>query len=217
MVSGTVPGRRRAWLGLIAALVTGAALAACGGGSQGRTASAHPPSTTTTTTTTTTTAPTTTTTTTDPGTLPQTHDEPVASGAQFNAGVNGLWTAVVSDDPGAAMPFFFPLSAYLQVKAVSNPAGDWQNRLVAAYTRDIHNLHQSLGSDAAGAQLVAIDVPQSQAEWIVPGVEYNKIGYWRVYGTRVHYTVDGQARSFAVASLISWRGEWYVVHLSSIS
>jgi hypothetical protein len=209
VVNGTVQGRRRAWLGPVAVIVAGALLAACGGGSQSHAASGNRPSTTTT--------ASTTTTTTDPGTLPQTRDEPVANGAQFNAGVNGLWTAVVTDNPAAAMPFFFPLSAYLQVKAISNPAGDWQNRLVAAYTRDIHNLHLSLGSEATQAQLVGIDVPQSQAEWIVPGVEYNKIGYWRVYGTRVRYTVDGQTRSFAVASLISWRGEWYVVHLSSIS
>jgi hypothetical protein len=207
--NGTLQGRRRAWLVPFAVFVVGAALAACGGNSsQSHAASAKRPTTTTS-------APTTTTT--DPGTLPQTRDEPVADGAQFDAGVTGLWTAVVTDNPAAAMPFFFPLSAYLQVKAVSNPAGDWQNRLVSAYTRDIHNLHLGLGADAAQAQLAGIDVPQSQAEWIVPGVEYNKIGYWRVYGTRVRYTVNGQTRSFALASLISWRGEWYVVHLSSIS
>ena len=135
----------------------------------------------------------------------------------FNTGVNDLWEAVVNDDPRSAMPFFFPLTAYLQVKAISDPADDWQDRLVAAYDRDIHSLHRSLGANAAQAQLVGIDLPQSQAEWITPGVEYNKIGYWRVYGTRLRYTVNGRAQSFAVASLISWRGEWYVVHLSSIS
>ena len=33
---------------------------------------------------------------------------------------------------------------------------------------------------------------------------------------RVVYDLDGQTRSFGVASLISWRGEWYVVHLGAI-
>jgi hypothetical protein len=213
VVSGKpTPGRGLAAV-LFAGALAGATLAACGGGSQGQ--ATRPPSPTTTAATATTIAPTTTTT--DPGTLPQTRDEPVPNGARFDAGVNDLWTAVLNDDPGAAMPFFFPLSAYLQVKAISNPASDWQNRLVAAYTRDIHNLHANLGPSAAQAQFVGIDVPQAQAQWINPGVEYNKIGYWRVYGTRVRYTINGQARSFAVASLISWRGEWYVVHLSSIS
>lgn len=167
-------------------------------------------------TTTSTTAPTTTTTV-DPGTLPQTAQKPVASGPMFDAGVNGLWQAVVTDDPAPAMAFFFPLTAYLQVKAISNPASDWHNRLVAAYDRDIHSLHLRLGSSATRAQLVGIDVPQSQAEWITPGVEYNKGSYWRVYGTTVRYTIDGRTQLFTVASLISWRGEWYVVHLSSIS
>jgi hypothetical protein len=202
--------------GAVATMLAGAALAACSTSSPGgRGASATLPPTTSPTTTSTT-APTTTTTT-DPGTLPQTRDEPVASGAMFNTGVNDLWEAVVNDDPRSAMPFFFPLTAYLQVKAISDPADDWQDRLVAAYGRDIHSLHRSLGANAAQAQLVGIDLPQSQAVWITPGVEYNKIGYWRVYGTRLRYTINGRAQSFAVASLISWRGEWYVVHLSSIS
>jgi hypothetical protein len=197
-------------------MLAGAALAACSTSSPGgRAASATVPPTSPPTSTSTT-APTTTTTT-DPGTLPQTRDEPVASGAMFNTGVNDLWEAVVNDDPRSAMPFFFPRSAYLQVKAISDPADDWQQRLVAAYSRDIHSLHRSLGPSAAQAQLVGIDLPHSQAEWITPGVEYNKIGYWRVYGTRIRYTINGRAQSFAVASLISWRGEWYVVHLSSIS
>jgi hypothetical protein len=197
-------------------MLAGAALAACSTSSPGgRGASATLPPTTSQTSTSTT-APTTTTTT-DPGTLPQTRDEPVASGAMFNTGVDGLWEAVVNDDPRSAMPFFFPLTAYLQVKAISDPADDWQDRLVAAYGRDIHSLHRSLGANAAQAQLVGIDLPQSQAVWITPGVEYNKIGYWRVYGTRLRYTINGRTQSFAVASLISWRGEWYVVHLSSIS
>ena len=29
-------------------------------------------------------------------------------------------------------------------------------------------------------------------------------------------TVNGQKKSFVVKSMISWRGEWYVVHLTSI-
>jgi hypothetical protein len=64
--------------------------------------------------------------------------------------------------------------------------------------------------------LLGIDVPESQAQWISPGVEYNKGSYWRVYGSRIRYALNGQTESFPVASLISWRGEWYVVHLSSI-
>ena len=55
-----------------------------------------------------------------------------------------------------------------------------------------------------------------QAVWVQPGAEYNKGSYWRVYGSRSHYTVDGQDHSFPVSSLISWRGQWYVVHLGEI-
>jgi hypothetical protein len=165
--------------------------------------------------TTTTVAPTTTTTV-DPGTLPQTMDRPTTADAGFQAGLAGFWQAVVTDDPTPAMPFFFPLAAYQQVKAISNPASDGQQRLVGAYQRDIHSLHASLGTAAASAQFTGIDVPAS-AQWVLPGGEYNKLPYWRVYGAQVRYSVAGRAGSFTIASMISWRGRWYIVHLARIA
>jgi hypothetical protein len=167
-------------------------------------------------TTSTTVAPTTTTTTVDPGTLPQTMDKPTTTDPAFQAGLAGFWQGIVSDDPTPAMPFFFPLAAYLQVKAISNPAGDWQQRLVGAYQRDIQTLHANLGAAASSAQFTGIDVPAT-AQWVLPGAEYNKGPYWRVYGAQVHYTVGGRAGSFTIASMISWRGRWYIVHLARIA
>ncbi len=163
-----------------------------------------------------TTTPPTTAATTDPGALPQTDDRPAASGATFTAGVQGLWQAVQQDRPELAMPFFFPKAAYLQVKAISDPATDYEQRLIANYEEDIHTLHAQLGADAAGAQFGSIEVPDAQAVSVQPGEESNRLSYWRVYGTTLHYTEDGQARSFPVTSLISWRGQWYVVHLGEI-
>jgi hypothetical protein len=165
-------------------------------------------------TTTTTTTPTTTTV--DPGSLPQTIEQPTSSDPQFQAEVRGFWQAVVSDDPTPGMAFFFPLGAYLQVKAIANPAADWQQRLVAAYQRDLHALHAALGAGAAGAQLTGVDVPAA-AQWIRPGAEYNKGSYWRVYGAQVHYTVGGRPGTITIASMISWRGHWYLVHLARIA
>jgi hypothetical protein len=137
-------------------------------------------------------------------------------GPDLDVGIEGLWQAVVADDPAPAMPFFFPLSAYLQVKAIGDPAGDWQRRLVGAYQQDIHALHARLGAAASNARLDGIDVPAT-ATWVQPGAEYNKLSYWRVYGTRVRFTVDGRPDSFTIASMISWRGRWYVVHLARIA
>jgi hypothetical protein len=152
----------------------------------------------------------------DPSTLPQTHDRPEASGAAFDARVAALWDAIVADDPARALPCFFPLGAYRQVKDVPDPASDWNRRLVAAYSRDIHALHGRLGDGAARARLVGLDIPRDRGRWVDPGEEYNKIGYFRVFGSRLRYEVDGNPHAFEVKSLISWRGEWYVVHLSAI-
>ena len=152
----------------------------------------------------------------DPSILPQTRDVPAANGAAFDARVAALWDAIVRDDPEAGMPFFFPLGAYRQVKDVGDPAGDWKHRLVSAYARDIHVLHARLGQGAPRARLVALDVPHGSARWVEPGEEWNKLGYFRVFGSKLRFEVEGAADAFDVKSLIAWRGEWYVVHLSAI-
>jgi hypothetical protein len=150
----------------------------------------------------------------DAGALPQTRDRPEAKGVGFDARVAALWAGIVADDLELALPFFFPLAAYGQVKDVGNPAGDWRFRLVAAYAKDIHELHKEVGR---GASFVSLEVPDARARWVEPGEEYNKLGYWRVYGTRLRWdTAGGGHRSADVKSLISWRGEWFVVHLSAI-
>jgi len=151
--------------------------------------------------------------TTDPGTLPQTRVLPGDRDAPFTAGAQELWQAIVQDKPQVAHPFFFPRSAYEQVKAIADPDDDYRNRLIAWYDLDIHAAHEHLGPDAAKAKFVGVDVPEGDAAWIEPGAEYNKGSYYRVYGTRLNYQVDGHAASIGVFSLISWRGEWYVVHL----
>jgi hypothetical protein len=149
----------------------------------------------------------------DPGTLPQTHVLPSPDDPMFKAGVQDLWQAIVTDNPTTALPFFFPESAYLQVKAISNPAADYQSRLIDWYRLDIEAAHALLGSQASSAEFVGVTVPTSQAVWIVPGVEYNKGSYYRLFGTRLTYKVGGKTKSIGLFSLISWRGEWYIVHL----
>jgi len=149
----------------------------------------------------------------DPGTLPQTHDMPGPTGS-VEQRAQALFEAIVKDDPDHAMPFFFPITAYRQTKAVTNPDADWKHRLVKNYTRDIHALHEKLGSKAPQAVFIGLDVPTERAHWVDPGEEGNKTGYYRVYTARLRYEVAGRSSAFDITSMISWRGEWYVVHLS---
>jgi hypothetical protein len=129
--------------------------------------------------------------------------------------VTDLWLAVRNDKPSLAMPAFFPLAAYKQVKAISNPAADWRSRLWLDFKLDVGAAHRLLGRHAGAATLVRVIVPAGAA-WINPGVCYNDVGYWHVAGPRVVYRLNGQERSFGIASLISWRGVWYVVHFGGI-
>ncbi|HSU40434.1 MAG TPA: hypothetical protein VLJ38_12740 [Polyangiaceae bacterium] len=146
--------------------------------------------------------------------LPQTDARPSAKNATFEARMRLLARAVTSGDADAALPAFFPAVAYAQVKDIPQPDKDWEHRLVAAFRRDIAEYHGKLGPDAAKAVLVAVEVPENKATFMKPGSEGNRVGYYRVLRSTVTFKKpDGKEQSFELTSMISWRGEWYVVHL----
>jgi hypothetical protein len=142
--------------------------------------------------------------------LPQTEGRPHAD-ERTDRLARALFDAIRSDTPEKARAFFFPLAAYRQVKAIQHPEADWHNRLIAAYDRDIHALAASLPADAA---FVGLRVADPSAHWVNPGQEWNKLGYFRVFGTRLVYQSGGATHTIPIKSMISWRGRWYVVHLS---
>ena len=147
------------------------------------------------------------------GSLPQTNAFPSTHSTAFRHAMADLWLAVTTGNARFALPAFFPEAAYEQLKAIPYPDADWQDRLRYDFALDIGAAHGLL---TRGAQLVRVIVPVSEAVWVYPGACYNTIGYWHVSGARVVYRDQGQERSFGIASLISWRGVWYVVHLGAV-
>jgi hypothetical protein len=151
-----------------------------------------------------------------PGRLHQTRAIPSAGTRVFRAEMTDLWTAAVTGRPRPALQAFFPLSAYQQLKAIFDPAADWHSRLVADFRLDVAAAHRFLGRRAAHARLVRVIVPSAEETWIDPGVCSNSVGYWHVAGARMVYRQHGHLRSIGIASLISWRGRWYVVHFGAV-
>ncbi len=147
------------------------------------------------------------------GARPQTRAFPSTASAAFRHAMDDLWLAVTTGNPRFGRPAFFPVAAYKQVKAIPYPAADWQDRLWYDFTLDVRAAHGLVGP---GARLVRVIVPAADAAWVSPGACYNSVGYWHVSGARVVYRVHGQERSFGIASLISWRGVWYVVHFGAV-
>lgn len=136
--------------------------------------------------------------------------------ACFGAVVRALWRGVQDDSARAARHAFFPLRAYEQVKAVADPAGDYSGRLIADYRLDLRAAHELLGRHPARAHLIRALVPRAYVHWVAPGVCANRLGYYEVPNSRLIYRIGGRIRSFGIASLISWRGTWYVVHLGAV-
>ncbi len=147
------------------------------------------------------------------GVLPQTRTLPSTDSVAFRHAMTDLWLAVTTGNSRLGLPAFFPLTAYQQVKALYDPTADWHDRLWYDFTLDVGAAHHLVGS---GARLVRVIVPSYDAAWVYPGGCDNKLGYWHVPGARVVYEQDGHERSFGIASLISWRGVWYVVHFGAV-
>ncbi len=152
----------------------------------------------------------------NPGALPQTHQLPSAHTRAFRAESAALWRAIRTGSHAAGLPAFFPEGAYAQVKAIANPRADYQQRLVGEYNLDIDAAHRLLGAHAGRARLLAVSVPAVYAHWVDPGACYNRIGYYEVPNSRIVYRTDVGVHSLGIASMISWRGTWYVVHLGAV-
>jgi hypothetical protein len=147
------------------------------------------------------------------GALPQTRAFPSTHAAAFRDAMQDLWLAVTTGNARLALPAFFPRAAYQKLKAIYDPGADWDDRLWYDFTLDVGAAHRAVDPDA---QLVRVIVASDDAAWVYPGVCANSIGYWHVDEARVVYRQHGQERSFGIASLISWRGVWYVVHFGAV-
>jgi hypothetical protein len=148
-----------------------------------------------------------------PGSLPQTRVEP-SFAAPLTRQMQTLVRAIALDSPALGATVFFPRAAYLQMKTgtIPDPSSDYAQRLVAFFDLDLAAYHERLFTGPRST-LLRVSTNPALAAWISPGACENRIGYW--YAPRVRLVMHraGTVVSVAVASLISWRGVWYVVHL----
>ncbi len=182
--------------------------------------SSHAPTTTTTTTTPTTVAPPTTTTTVDVdvGTLPQTHALPSVTSPTLALRLQAFLNSIASGRLKPGLTAFFPLTAYLQTKSGGGNDYDWHYRLVAHYADDLATLHRSLDPSGRHLTFVSASTPLG-AVWITPGIEENKGSYYRTLNATVSYRfgTTGAIHTTRVLCMISWRGQWYIVHILSFA
>jgi hypothetical protein len=146
--------------------------------------------------------------------LPQTEERPSVTSRRFQQRMRLLADSILTGDAEKAKSTFFPLVAYAQVKDVQKPERDYRFRLLAHFERDVRDYHKALGRDAEHAELIGVEVPEARVQWMKPGKEGNRIGYFRVLRSQLRFRLpSGKERALELTSMISWRGEWYVVHL----
>ncbi|MBU6495829.1 MAG: hypothetical protein KGR42_05365 [Acidobacteria bacterium] len=109
---------------------------------------------------------------------------------------------------------FFPEGPYVAMKTglLPSPNLDWTDRLWAFYQLDVASAHHFLALHGP-VHYAGYRVTASSISWIPPRDCENLFGYWHLPGVRLEFRGPRGVVSFLVASLISWRGQWYVVHL----
>jgi hypothetical protein len=146
--------------------------------------------------------------------LPQTEDRPSVSSERFQRRMQRVADSILTGDLERARASFFPLVAYAQVKDVQKPERDYRYRLMAHFERDLLEYRKRLGKDIEHVEFLGVTVPEGRVEWMKPGKEGNRLGYFRVLRSALRFRLpNGKELSFELTSMISWRGEWYVVHL----
>ncbi len=142
----------------------------------------------------------------------QTLEPPV--GAALTSRMSNLFHDVALDSLARTETLFFPESAYVAMKTglIASPRTDYVDRLIGFLRLDLAAYHAALFAHGPSAFL-GVNVNPHDATWIRPGWCENSLGYWHLPGVRLVYRQNKVVRSVAVASLISWRGVWYVVHL----
>ncbi len=135
-----------------------------------------------------------------------------STGAALTSQMTQLFGAITSNSLSEASPLFFPESAYVKMKTgrIASPSTDYVNRLYAFYRLDLGSYHQAVSTNA---RFVGIRLTGTTAGWIPSGVCENSFGYWNLPNVRINFSENGIQESVLVASLISYAGKWYIIHL----
>lgn len=141
---------------------------------------------------------------------PENRSLPATSSAELGERARHLFDAVTSGNADGALDFFFPREPFIPLKDVADPRR-YHDELVRSYRHDVATLHGARRS-WEGATFVGFEIG-TPPKWVAPGHEWNKIGYFRTFDSRLTYEVAGKRRTIIVRTIISWNGRWFVTHL----
>lgn len=134
------------------------------------------------------------------------------------AAVTSLVTTLMADIAAgtSADQLFYPRNAYLNLKTnqIANPASDYASRLLAFFHLDEAAYRRTIYIEHPGARLIKVEVGASNVGLIPAGSCENNASYFHLPGVRAVF-IDAAHTVFSVAinSLITWRNQWYIVHL----
>lgn len=123
-----------------------------------------------------------------------------------------LLRAIAQDQPALAHDFFLSREAFRAIKGIADPDSLY-DRIFRMYEDDIHELHASLGADAARAEFVRFEFSRRRG-WVRLREESNRLPYWAQRHNWLVYRVGDEERRIEVRTMIAWDDRWYITHLS---
>ena len=137
--------------------------------------------------------------------------------ADFTRRLRHLLDAIGTNNPALCHDVQLPRKAYAEDYATKDLARTWDRGVDAAFKKGLARLHRK--QKRIELAFVSLDVPKPMA--LVPGREREgwRSSYWRVERTKLHARPVAQAPGDAketvidLASLVYWRGAWYVERL----
>jgi len=144
---------------------------------------------------------------------PENRTKPPLASADLTERAEHLFRAIVENDVSIGDDFFFPKEPFIPLKDVED-AGRYHAQLLAAYHRDIRELH-TRRKDWNTSTFASFELG-TPPTWVAPGKEYNKIGYYRTFHGKLRYRTADRTTEIDVGTIISWDGRWYITHLLPI-
>lgn len=135
----------------------------------------------------------------------------------FTHRLRHLLDAIGTNDAALCHDVQLPRKAYAEDYATKDLAKTWDRGVDAAFKKSLAKLHRR--QKRVELAFVSLEVPKAMT--LVPGREREgwRSSFWRVEHTKLHARPVAQAPGDAkdtildVASLVYWRGAWYVERL----
>ena len=140
--------------------------------------------------------------------------KPLAHDHALDIRMRQFYTGLRDNNNALCDKAFLPMMDYVALKQGGGNQADWRNRLMYHFHLQLAQLRKRFAASLPGSTYNGYRIPYSTAHTVRVGAEENKAPYWQVFMTTMAFhDKNGRGHNFTINTLISFRGEWWIVHV----